>query len=362
MKLSRDSRFVSLLRSLFEREHLQEDASSLLNEFLAIPEEDKEEVLATLGPSFSFEDYFCTFFYEDVSDLYKNGLAKGIRSYDPTLLLKENPYWEKLRDLKIQEGDLRLIQKEVPAYSLYPYSFTLVGDEPFYEETPNFAYSEHPFFYPEFSASGRPWMSLVPHEIFTMEEPIEKAKGKVLTYGLGMGYFTYMACRKEEVSSVTVVEKDPAVLSFFRKYLLPFFPKDKLILIEEDALEFARTKEKGSYDFLFADIHHDAEDGLPLYLKFKKVEGVAKKSEYWIEKDILVYLRRYLVAFLEEQFDPAIQKQGKKAYRAGKDFASQLFASLYRLSLDQSLNNEEDLSRFLSDENLREMAAQIKIS
>lgn len=334
----------------------------MLNEFLAIPEEDKEEVLAAMGSSFSFQDYFCSFFYEDVSGLYQKGLAKGIRNYDPTPLLEGNPYWEKLRDLKIREGNLRLNQKQVPAYSLYPYSFAEVGKAPFYEETPSFAYSESPFSYPEFSASLRPWMSLVPHEIFTMEKPIKKAKGKVLTYGLGMGYFAYMACLKKEVSSVTVVEKDPSVLSFFKKHLLPFFPKDKLILAEEDALEFAKAKEKGSYDFLFADIHHDAEDGLPLYLKFKKVEGVAKESEYWIEKDILVYLRRYLVAFLEEQSDPAIQKQGEKAYRAGKDFPSQLFVSLYRLTLDQSLNNEEDLSRFLSDENLREMAVQIKIS
>lgn len=361
MKLSRDPKFESLLARLFQREHLQEEASSLLNEFLSIPVEEKQAVFASLKPGFPFRDYFCSFFYEDVSALYEEGLKKGIRCIDPTPLLSENPYWEKLRDLKIQEGNLKLIQKEVGPYSLYPYSFTEVGSAPFYEETPCFAYSDHSFSYPEFSSSGRPWMSLLPHEILTMQEPIQNAKGKVLTYGLGMGYFAYMACLKEDVSSVTAVEKDPAVLAFFREHLLPFFPKQKLILIKGDALEFAGKGEKGSYDFLFMDVHHDAEDGLPLYLRFKKSEGIALRSEYWIERDILVYLRRYLIAFLEEQNNPEIAKEGGKAYLPGKDFPSRLFSEIYRLSEGISLESEGDLAEFLSDENLKRMAAELKV-
>ena len=42
-------------------------------------------------------------------------------------------------------------------------------------------------------------MSLNPYEIRTMENAIITARGKVLTLGLGLGYYAYMVHLKEEV-------------------------------------------------------------------------------------------------------------------------------------------------------------------
>ena len=54
-----------------------------------------------------------------------------------------------------------------------------------------------------------------------MKLPVERAKGKVLTFGLGLGYFAYMCSLKEEVESVTVVEKDKSVIKLFNEIILP---------------------------------------------------------------------------------------------------------------------------------------------
>ena len=51
-------------------------------------------------------------------------------------------------------------------------------------------------------------MLVTPNEVETMKEAIEKAHGKVATYGLGLGYFPYMTSMMDSVESVTVVELD----------------------------------------------------------------------------------------------------------------------------------------------------------
>ena len=143
-------------------------------------------------------------------------------------------------------------------------------------------------------------MSLIPHEIKTMEEAIKKAKGKVLVYGFGLGYFAYMVARKADVESVTVIESDPSIITFYEEALSSLFPTGKMQIIEGDALTFASSSPKNQYDFLFADIWHDEEDGLPLYEALLKKEGTAKENHYWIEISLLVYARRLLNAEIEE--------------------------------------------------------------
>ena len=72
-------------------------------------------------------------------------------------------------------------------------------------------------------------MSISPNEVFTMDQPIKKAKGKVLTLGCGMGYFAYMVSLKEDVESITIVELEQSVINLFEIYLLPQFEnKDKI--------------------------------------------------------------------------------------------------------------------------------------
>ena len=150
---------------------------------------------------------------------------------------------------------------------------------------------EYPF--PAVLENGREWMTLQPNEMVTTYPAIDAAHGRVLTFGLGLGYFAYHACLKENVESVTVVDLSENVIDLFKTHILPQFPnKEKIKLVCEDAFSFADTKMAGHFDFVFADIWHDAGDGKELYLKMKEYEAKHPDIDFtfWLEDTIKCYL------------------------------------------------------------------------
>ena len=158
---------------------------------------------------------------------------------------------------------------------------------------PQLGYFEEAFGYPAVYQDGRLWMSVTPNEINTMREPISRARGKTLTFGLGLGYFAYMCSLKEEVSSVTIVEKDKRVIQLFEQNILPqFVHKDKISIVCEDAYAFLDKMRDCEYDYAFVDIYHDAGDGLETYQKFKQRLGKFSNTQFdfWIEKTIKYYI------------------------------------------------------------------------
>ena len=333
------------------------ELTSLLNEYLFLQEEGINQAKPFRRKE-EFERDFLSFFpglSASTLKRVKKGLLQNVKPIDDLSFVLDNPYYACLSGLNISESKISLKMKDVPSGRLFPYSSYALGPAPFYKEKPSFAYSSKSFSYPVFEKDGRPWMSLVPHEINTMEEAIKKSHGEVLTYGLGMGYFAFSCCRKEDVKRVTVIESDEEIISFFNAHLLPFFPKGKLLIEKGDALEFARSHKDRVYDYLFADIYHDAEDGLPLYIALKQNEGAAKTSDYWIEGDLLIYLRRYAIAYLNEQIDPEIIALGDEQYKESEDQGSRIFALIHKSLKNVVLKKESDLSSLLSDSSLKEI-------
>ncbi|MDE6474096.1 MAG: hypothetical protein K2L70_03270 [Clostridia bacterium] len=163
----------------------------------------------------------------------------------------------------------------------------------FQKVLPQLGYFEEVFQYPAVYQDGRLWMSVTPNEINTMKEPISKARGKTLTFGLGLGYFAYMCAIKENVTSVTIVEKDKSVIQLFEQNILPqFVCKDKIRIICDDAFDFIEKMRDGEYDYAFVDIYHDAGDGAETYKRFKQKRSKfsATKFDFWIEKTIKYYI------------------------------------------------------------------------
>lgn len=158
---------------------------------------------------------------------------------------------------------------------------------------PQIGYFREPYRYPVVYQSGREWMLVTPNEIETMREPIAVSQGRVLTFGLGLGYFAFMASRKEEVESVTVVERDADVIRLFDELVLPQFPHpEKIRIVCDDAFLYAEHEmQKGNFDVVFCDLWHDVGDGLPLYRRMKALEGRCPRSKflYWIEKTMRCY-------------------------------------------------------------------------
>ncbi len=148
--------------------------------------------------------------------------------------------------------------------------------------------------YPAILENDRIWMTVTPMEIKTMQPAIEKAHGKVLTYGLGLGYFTYMVSLKNDVESITVVEKNENIIRTFNQFILPQFKSlsDKVKIVHMDAFEYAKNHAfDEQYNFVFTDLWHDVSDGEELYFLMKKYEHLLPNAThmYWIEKSILSY-------------------------------------------------------------------------
>ena len=158
---------------------------------------------------------------------------------------------------------------------------------------PQIAFFREEYPFPAVLENGREWMTLQPNEMVTTYPAIDAADGRVLTFGLGLGYFAYHASEKESVESVTVVDISDDVIELFRKHILPQFPhKEKIRLIKSDAFAFAETQMAGNFDFVFADIWHDAGDGRDLYLRMKEFEKRYPdiKFSFWLEDTIRCYL------------------------------------------------------------------------
>lgn len=162
-------------------------------------------------------------------------------------------------------------------------------------EVPLLGYFTESFRYPSVMEDGHEWMSIKPSELETLKVPIDKAHGRVITFGLGLGYYTYMVSRKPEVTSVTVIERSEEVIELFKTHILPQFEHpEKVHIIQSDAYEYMdRQMLPGMYDYVLADLWHDVSDGLDLYLKFKKREHHFPDTEfdYWAEESLLSAVR-----------------------------------------------------------------------
>ena len=157
---------------------------------------------------------------------------------------------------------------------------------------PQLGWFSEAFSFPAIREDGRVWMTVTPNEINTIQPAVQKSRGKVLTYGLGLGYYAFHCLLKADMESVTVVERNPAVIDMFRRHLLPFFPRqDALHIVQADAFDYAaNVMPREGFDTVFTDLWHDVADGLPLYQQMKALEIPGSQYLYWIEQTLKCYM------------------------------------------------------------------------
>lgn len=249
---------------------------------------------------------------------------------------RDNPYLEN-----IKFPDTATRHWKFTHYSYRPYEAFICNDidiDKNLREVPQIGFFRERFAYPAVEQDGREWMAVKPSEIETMRAPIEEATGRVVTFGLGLGYFAYMVSEKPDVTSLDIVERSEEAIALFERHILPQFPnKEKIRIIRSDAFGFLnenmwqdarheasgqgkrnteegqclerqnregrntqrgtetanREKMQGRYDYAFIDLWHDTADGLEMYLKAKRIEnklhtaGLQTKFAYWVEKSLL---------------------------------------------------------------------------
>lgn len=224
---------------------------------------------------------------EEDNILVRDYLQPGLKRLDAAHY-RDNPYF---RDIRIEERSLGAWQLTHQTYQPYELflrdDLILTGD---LRQIPAIGYFPEAFSYPSVLQNEREWMSIKPSEIESSQPAVDGAFGRVVTFGLGLGYFAFMASRKPDVTSVTVVERDPSVIELFRECILPqFTEKDKIIVIQSDAFDYLEQGMKSlKPDFVFVDIWHDIADGTRLYVRAKQFEAHFPRTRfvYWIERSL----------------------------------------------------------------------------
>jgi hypothetical protein len=215
---------------------------------------------------------------------------------------RENPYYRNITIPEISTGNWELKYEKYQPYEAFIYN-ELIIDENF-REIPRLGFFAEEFLFPAVLEKGVEWMTITPNEIATMQPALEEVVGKVVTFGLGLGYFAYMASEKEQVHQLTIIERNEEVIRLFKEYILPQFPhKEKVEIIGMDAFVYAKEYMAAeAYDYAFVDLWHDVSDGVELYLRMKGMEIDCPKTKYlyWIEESLLSCLRRYVFLTLLE--------------------------------------------------------------
>lgn len=224
--------------------------------------------------------------------MIKEYIRPSVRLLD-TEKYTENDYYKNIKLENVKDGKWELKWESYP-----PYRAFVAGDvtsAPDFSELVPLGFFDKEFKFPAILEDGNEWMTLTPIDIDTCDEAIDRARGRVITFGLGLGYYAYMVSNKKDVESVTVVDKSDEVIRIFKKHILPQFPNaSKVNIVSADAFEYAeKIMPSKEYDYAFVDTWRDASDGAPMYLRMKPLEKLNPKTEfsYWIEGFLTSRLR-----------------------------------------------------------------------
>lgn len=223
------------------------------------------------------------------SRLYRSYFPQMVHQLDPAAF-EADAYFRTVRPDGGAKESIDLVYETVEPMELFVEDDFRVDEQG--RVLPQLGWFNRAFSFPAIREDGRVWMTITPNEINTIQPAVAKSCGRVLTYGLGLGYYAFHCLLKEDVKSVTVVEKNPAVIDVFQRLLLPFFPrKEALTIIQADAFDYAANiMPHESFDTVFTDLWHDVADGIPLYKRMKALETPGPHYLYWIEKTLKVYM------------------------------------------------------------------------
>lgn len=221
--------------------------------------------------------------------LCRDYFPRMVRQHDPAVYEKD-AYFRAVKPLIGKCSAIDLVYEQIEPMELFVADDFQVDDEG--RILPQLGWFDHAFDFPAIREDGQVWMTVTPNEINTIQPAVRQSRGRILTYGLGLGYYAFHCLLSDEVESVTVAERNPAVIELFRNHLLPFFPrKDKLHIIQADAFDYAANVMPGEgFDTVFTDLWRDVTDGVPLYQRMKALETPGPRYLYWIENTLKLYL------------------------------------------------------------------------
>ena len=243
----------------------------------------EEALVAILSEIFGLD-----FAIDEDRAIIMNYLTPSVRILDGEKY-RSNPYYQNIKIENIRDGDWEFKLEHYPAYRGVIASDMIINSD--FTEIPPLGFFTERFDFPAVLEGGNEWMTLTPVDLDTSEEAIARAHGRVVTFGLGLGYYAYMVSEKSEVESITVVERSEEIIRLFRTYILPQFPnRHKVNIVCSDAFLYAeKVMPSENFDVAFVDTWRDASDGEPMYMRMKPLEKLNTGTEfiYWIENFLI---------------------------------------------------------------------------
>ena len=281
---------------------------------------------------------------EDNEEIFDKYIAGAIHELDTSKYLN-NDYYKLVKPKQAKLGKYELVWDHYEPYELFAYKDMTSED---YIEINSLGYFKEKFSFLALNYQGVTWMNITPNESETMEKSIIEIKGTVIVFGLGLGYLPFMISNKKEVTRVKVIENDLNIIKLFKDNLLDYFPnKEKIEIVKDDALNYLKVDLKS--DYAFVDLWHSPEDGLELFLKFKKSEKNSKSTTYlyWLESSFYLYLRRLMMSLIEETLD-----NQKVDYSKESNYEDHIINIYYQKTKDLVITNKAELDKLLSDKSL----------
>jgi hypothetical protein len=190
------------------------------------------------------------------------------------------------------------------------------------------------------------WMLDAPSEMNTILPYAQKARGKVLTFGLGIGFYVYMALLNEHVESVTIVERSSEVIHLFNTVLRPQFSSDKTIhIIQGDAFDYFNEQTLNQYDSVFVDIWQSNEDGLVMIEKLLEQHLPSfDQVDFWIESSCMEILHALIFMVLKGLLE-------NKAYNNKDPMLNRIVGKInhYLHQIDEEVDSVNQLKDLMYD-------------
>lgn len=160
---------------------------------------------------------------------------------------------------------------------------------------------------------NKEWMMAVPSEALTNDPYALKAHGNVITFGLGIGYFTYMALLNKNVKSITVIEKSKEVITLFNE-IKNMFPRiSDINIIKGDAFDYFNKDYLEKYDYIYVDIWKSSIDGRQIIEKLlEQYNPPINKCDFWIEQSCLNILRQLIFFYYDDKVNNSNNKIPKE--------------------------------------------------
>ena len=213
----------------------------------------------------------------------------------------KNPYTSTVQLDRIEHEDFRYSIEILPSNQLVNVSGVIFDQKRELNDWMKLRALDQPYPSAVLWQKDDVWMLDAPSESLTIDPYAKKAHGNVLTFGLGIGYFAYMALLNPNVRSVTVIEKSHSVISMFEKYILPQFPHgSRMTIIEGDAFDYFKEDVIATFDYVFVDIWKSSDDGFMIIEKLlQQYLPPFEKADFWIESSCFEFVPTLIMLYIQ---------------------------------------------------------------